>query len=615
MTTITTTIQSSQLDFNNIKNSLKTYLAQQPEFADYNFEASGLSNILDVLAYNTHINGLIANFALNESFLTTAQLRSSVVSHAESLGYTPRSKRGATAYLNLRISNTNSGRSTVVTLPAYTKFTTSVDGVSYNFQTIYPYIATDDGSGNYVFKTSTGSNLIPVYEGRQTTKTFIVGEVGDNQVYVIPDENLDTSTLDVRVYDTLTGSSYKAYTSLRRAVRIASDSTYYDIHETPNGYWDVHFGDGLTTGLAPVAGNKIVITYLSTTGATANTANRFTPSTTVSMDNANYNLSATVITAASGGADKESIETIRQNAPIAFAAQQRLVTALDYKGVIMANYAAATDVAAWGGEDNVPPKYGKVMVSIRFADGVNDTAQQIVKDSIVNDVTNNLAIVSIDTEFVDPIVTYIGCQTYFNYNPNRTTTPVSVAEAQVLNLIEQYSTNNLERFGGTFRRSNLLAEVDDLSDAILDSRMDITLQRRFTPTLNAATSYSVVFPVALASPNSQTYTVTSNNFIFNSQVCSIKNRLGSNILQVVAPDGTIITDNCGSYNTTTGVVTLTGITMSSVVGYTTNPEIKLSAIPANVATVKPTRNNILEVDLSSSFAIGSLDYENNRVTV
>lgn len=610
-----TTIQSSQLDFNNIKNSLKTYLAQQPEFADYNFEASGLSNILDVLAYNTHMNGLIANFALNESFLTTAQLRSSVVAHAESLGYAPRSKRAAAAYLRLSISNTNSGRSTTVTLPAYTKFTTAVEGVAYNFQTIYPYTATDDGSGNYVFTTNEGSPLIPVYEGRLTTKTFIVGEVSDNQVYVIPDENADTSTLDVKVYDTVTGTSYKAYTTIRRAVQITAESTYYDIHESPNGYWDLHFGDGLTTGLAPISGNKIVATYLSTVGAAANTANRFTPSTTVSMDSSNYNLNVVTLTAAAAGADKEAIETIRQNAPIAFAAQQRLVTALDYKGVIATNYAAVSDVAAWGGEDNIPPKYGKVMVSLKFADGVNSTAQQAIKNSIINDVTNNLAIVSIDTEFTDPIVTYVGCQAYFNYNPNRTTTPVSVAETQVMNLISAYSNNNLERFGGTFRRSNLLAEVDALSDAILDSRMDIVLQRRFTPTLNAATSYSLPFPVALASPNSQTHTVTSNNFIYNSQVSSIKNKLGTTTLQVIAPDGTVYVDNVGNYNPTTGVVTLTGLTISSVVGYTTDPEIKLTIIPANIATVKPTRNNVLEVDLSSSFAVGALDYENNRVTV
>ena len=610
-----TTIQSTQLDFDAIKNSLKTYFAQQSEFSDYNFEASGLSNILDVLAYNTHMNGLIANFALNESFLTTAALRSSVVSHSESLGYTPRSKTAAVAYLNLRLVNTLNGRSATVTLPSYTKFTSSVDGVSYNFQTIAPYTATDDGSGNYVFATSVGSASIPVYEGRQSTKTFLVGETTEEQIYVIPDENLDTATLDIKVYDTASGSSYSSYTSLRTAVTIDANSRYYDVHESPNGYWEIHFSDGLTTGQAPTAGNKIVVTYLSTTGSVANRANRFTPTTTVSMDNASYNLTTVVSSASAGGGDKETISSIRRNAPIAFAAQQRLVTALDYKGVILANYGSVTDAVAWGGEDNIPPTYGAVLVSLIFADNVDANAKQAVKDSIVNDVTNNLSIMSIDTEFVDPIVTYIGCQTYFNYNPNKSIISVSIAENQVIDTIESYFDTNLGQFGGTFRRSNLLAEVDDLSDAILDSRMDVILQRRITPTLNASTSYTINFPVGLASPNSTTNTITSNTFIYNSQTASIKNALSSNVLQVVDPSGIVLVDNVGSYNTTTGVITLTGLNISSVVGYTANPELKISAIPSNPATVRSSKNYVLELDLGSSFAVGSLDYENNRVSI
>jgi hypothetical protein len=610
-----TTIQSSQLDFDNIKNSLKTYLAQQPEFTDYNFEASGLSNVLDVLAYNTHLNGLIANFALNEAFLTTAQLRSSVVSHSEALGYTPRSKKAAVANLRLSIVNTNSGRSSIVTLPAYTKFTTSVNGVSYSFQTISPYTATDNGTGTYVFNTTAGSTNIPVYEGRQTTKTFIVGDQTDNQVYVIPDENIDTSTLDVKVYDTLTGTSYTSYKSIKTAVRIDALSTYYDVHESPNGFCEIHFSDGLTLGLAPVAGNKIVVTYLSTNGAVANTANRFTAVTTVPMDNSNYTLTVTVQSSAAGGSEKESIESIRQNAPVAFAAQQRLVTALDYKGVIQANYPAITDAIAWGGEDNVPAKYGKTLVSLRFADGVDAGSQQAIKNSIINDVTNNLAIMSIDTEFVDPIVTYLGCQTYFNYNPNKSTISVNIAESQVVAKVQEYFDNFLERFGGTFRRSNILADVDDISDAILDSRMDVTMQRRFTPTLNAATSYSIVYPVAIATPNGSTHTVTSNTFVYNSEVCSIKNRLNSNVLQVVNSTDIVRVDNIGNYNQTTGVISLTGLNISSVVGFTTNPEIRLNVVPANSSTIKPDRNFLLELDLNTSFALGTLDYENTRVSV
>lgn len=610
-----TTIQSTQLDFNAIKSSLKTYFAQQPEFSDYNFEAAGLSNILDVLAYNTHMNGLIANFALNESFLTTAQLRSSVVSHSESLGYTPRSKTAAVAYLRLSFVNTTNGRSTSATLPAYSTFTTSVDGVSYNFQTLVPYTAIDDGNGNYVFRTSTGSTSIPVYEGRLSTKTFLVGETSEDQIYVIPDNSVDTATVDVKVYDTVGGTSFTSYTSLKTAIIIESTSTYYDIHESPNGFWELHFSDGLTTGLAPTAGNRIVVTYLKTAGPLANGANRFTPGTTISMDNATYNVTALVQSPAAGGRDKETISSIRSNAPIAFAAQQRLVTALDYKGVILANYGAVEDVIAWGGEDNIPAKYGKVLVSLIFTDGVDAAAQQAIKDSIVQDVTNNLSIMSIDTEFVDPVTTYVGCQTYFNYNPNKSTISVSIAESQVTNVIKSYFANNLGKFAGTFRRSNLLADVDNLSEAILDSRMDVVVQRRVTPTLNAATSYTIIFPVSLATPNSSTYTITSNPFIYNSQSCTIRNKLSSNTLQVVNSTGTVIVDNVGSYAPTTGVVTLTGLTINSVVGYTSNPELKINAMPSNPATIRSSNNFVLELDLGSSFAIGSLDYENSRAGI
>ena len=609
------TIQSTQLDFDAIKSSLKTYFAQQPEFTDYNFEAAGLSNLLDVLAYNTHMNGLIANFALNESFLTTAQLRSSVVSHSEALGYTPRSKTAAVAYLRLSIVNTTNGRSSIVTLPAYSKFTTSVDGISYNFQTIVPYYATDDGTGSYLFRTADGSINIPVYEGRQSTKTFFVGESTEDQIYVIPDDSVDTATLDVKVYDTVSGSSYKSYTSLKSAITIDATSTYYDLHESPNGFWEMHFSDGLTTGVAPKAGNKIVVNYLSSVGSTANGANRFVPVTTVTMDNATYNLLTTVQAPAAGGGDKETISSIRRNAPISFAAQQRLVTALDYKGVILANYGAVDDAIAWGGEDNIPAYYGKVLVSLIFADNVTTAAQQAIKDSIVANITNNLSIMAIDTQFLDPVVTFVGCQTYFNYNPNKSTISVGIAETQVTNNIISYFANNLGRFGGAFRRSNVLAEIDNLSDAILDSRMDVLLHRRFTPVLNTTTSYSIQFPVGLASPNSSTPIVTSNTFIYNSEPCTISNRLSDNVLQVVNATGLVKIDNVGSYNTGTGVVTLTGLNISSVVGYTANPEIKIYAVPANQATIKSSNNYVLELDLASSFAIGNLDYENTRIGI
>jgi hypothetical protein len=607
-----TSITSTQLDFNNIKNKLKTFLAQQPEFADYNFEAAGLSNILDVLAYNTHFNGLIANFALNESFLTTAQLRSSVVSHAESLGYTPRSRAAAVAYVTISITNTNSGRSSTVTLPAGTRFTAPVDGVQYTFQTRTAFVATDNGNGVYTFLSSTGSTSIPIYEGTSTTKTFYVGETTERQLYVIPDANIDTSTLDVKVYASATSSEYVQYTDLDRASSITSTSTYYDVHEAPNGFFELHFGDGVVTGRAPIAGNKVVVNYLTTSGPEGNRATTFTPITTITMDGSQYTLNVVTAVVATGGAEKEDLESIRQNAPIAYAAQQRLVTANDYKGLILANFAAVRDCSAWGGEDNDPPEYGKAIVSLKFADGVDSAAQQTVKDSIVNNLTNNLSIMSIDTKFVDPEIAYIGCGTTFNYNPNLSTTPVNIVESQIVSVIQQYFDDNLEVFDGVFRRSNLLTLIDNISAAVLNSRIDVTVQRRFTPTLNTSASYTIIFPVVIGSPDNLQYKITTNTFTYQGQVCTIKNVLNGTKLQVINSLNEVVVDNIGSYAPTTGRVSLVGFAPTAIQSGT---QILVSAVPANQSTVRPLRNYILELDTSNTFARGILDYQTTSSTL
>lgn len=601
-----TNITSTQLDFDNIKNKLKTYFAQQDEFSDYDFEASGLSNLLDVLAYNTHFNGLIANFALNEAFLTSAQLRSSVLSHAESLGYTPRSKTSSIAHLNLQITNRNSGRSPTVSLPAFTRFTSTVDGVAYTFQTTANHTATDDGNGVYRFQTSASSFNIPVVEGISTTKTFYVASSSERQIYIIPDINADTSTLDVKVFDSATSSSFVQYTDLDRASVVNAQSTYYNIHEAPNGFYELHFGDGFTTGKAPIAGNKITVTYLSSNGSDSNRAASFTPVNTVSMDGVSYTLGVTTAIRSAGGSDKESIETVRQNAPIAYAAQQRLVTSNDYVGLITNNFAAVSDVSAWGGEDNIPPEYGKVLVSLKFTDDISPAAQQAVKDSIVNNLTNNLSIMSIDTKFVDPITTLIGCSVTFNYNPNLSTTPVNIIENQVVTTIQNYFNSNLKVFNEAFRRSNILSTIDDISPALLNSRMDVTVRQDFTPTLNVQRTYNVFFPMEIATPDSLGVKVTSNPFTFNNVLCTIRNKLTSTKLQIVDVESNVVVDNIGQYFPITGEVRIVGFAPQSI---QTGTVINLTVIPANQSTIRPLRNYILDLNSSLTSARGVLDHQ------
>lgn len=608
-----TSIKSTQLDFDVIKANLKEFLKSQSEFADYDFEASGLNNILDVLAYNTHYNGLIANFALNESFLTTSQLRSSIVAHAESLGYVPRSYSSSQAKLNISVTVTDTNRPTTITLPRNTEFTSTVDDVSYTFQTRENFTGTDDGTGLYQFTVDTsGDTAIPVFEGTEKTKTFFVGEKADTQIYVIPDVTIDTSTIRVRVFDTATSTNFTTYTNISKAVRITSDTTYYQIKEVPNGYYEIIFGDGVSTGKAPIAGNKIIVDYLSTKGTLANGASSFTTTAQLTVNSIAYNVVATTANSSAGGAYKESIESIRQNAPIAFGSQRRLVTAEDYKAQILTNYGSyLDDVIAWGGHDNVPQVYGKVYAGLKFKSNIAVDVQQAVKDEIITELSENLSIMSIDLVFADVETTFLEVQTFFNLDPDLTSSTAKAVEQNVQTTVNNYFSSNLQKFGKVFRRSNILSVIDDLDVAILNSRMEVKMQRSFTPTAGTSLSYTINFPATLASADDSLHTVTTTNFTFNSKTCSIKNRLNSNKLQIISQDGTIEADNIGSYDAAVGTINLVGFNPSAFAG----SGIKITATPANQSTIRPLRNFVLDIDTSKSTSSALLDFQNTAVTL
>lgn len=659
-----TTINSSALDFNNIKNNLKTYLANKDEFRDYNFEASGLSNILDVLAYNTHINALIANFALNESFLGTAQLRSSVISLAEGIGYIPDTITSSVARIRIYFTTTVTPRQQKITLPAYTKFTTTVDDVTYTFQTIEAYYATDDGTGFYEFVTADGSNQIPIYEGTTRTKTFLVGEYEDNPVYVIPDNTIDAATVSVNVYENVSSSSATPYQNILNATSISSQSTIYILKESPNGFYELSFGDGATFGVAPSAGNKIEVTYLSSAGADANNATVFVPLTTYTFDTISVSLNTTVIQPATGGKDRESIESIRQNAPFQYASQNRMVTADDYSALILKNYSNfIQDIISWGGEDALNPEFGAVYSSILFNDDVTDATIDEIKLNILA-IARQLAVASFNLRFEDPVTTYVEMDTFYQFNPRLTDLTVNNVNDLIRTSITNYFTDNTGKFGQAFRRSNLLSIVDDIDNAVLSSRANVRMQQRFVPTtpnlisvinqntlgsltetqLNAivnlvvsrkfdeAANYIVTnelapdktftelrtklsstrlsnnqtlrFPTDIAIPDDVNYTVTSSQFVYQGVICELRNRLTSNIIQIVRVAGNdVLLDNVGSYNAGTGVVTINYFNPTSIVGGV--DYIKLSAVPANQSAIAPIRNErlIFDPDRSSTNAV------------
>ena len=595
-----TTIKSTSLDFDAIKNNLKTFLEQSGEFNDYNFEASGLSSILDVLAYNTHYNGLIANFALNESFLGTAQLRGSVISLAEGIGYVPDSKTSSQAIVKLSMNLSGiPDRESKISIDDGFKFNATVDDTQYVFQTLEDLSATDDGNGIYNFTDVSGEQNITIYEGTSRRKTFLALSATDNPNYIIPDPNMDIDTAVVRVYENSSSSNFTTYTNILKATTISQNSTLFILKEAPNGYFELSFGNGRTLGVAPSAGNKITIDYLSVSGDASDTAKIFSPQNQVTVGGEQYNVTVSTVSNAIGGGDKETIDSIRKNAPFQYASQNRMVTAVDYSTLVLRNFSTLIkDIQSYGGEDALEPEFGTVFLSILFNDNVGAERIQSTKDEI-QDLAKQLSVASFNLKFDDPVKTFIETQVFFQFNANLTTLSRNTIQDNVNTVIDNYFTTNTGKFSQSFRRSNLLTLIDNVSPAILSSRASIKIQRRFVPTLNTIQDHTLRYAAGIAEPDDVNYVITSSAFTLNNNTCILRNKLNSNKLEVFNQDDNIIViDNVGSFDSDT--VRIVGLQIDSFVG--ANQFIKVSATPSNQSVVTPFRQDIVERDGNNSFS-------------
>ena len=592
-----TNITSTALDFDTIRNSLKTYFAQQPEFSDYNFETSGLSNILDVLAYNTHFNGLTANFATNEAFLNTAQLRSSVVSHAEALGYRPRSRTPSSSSLTLYVNLSGvANRPSSITLNSGWEFNASNESETFKFITDKNYSAVDDGNGLYSFTDVNGNSNIKVFQGEFKTKTFIVDDTAENQIYVIPDESLDTGKITVNVYDTPTSTKFTSYYFLDTALTVDSTTAFFDIKEAPNGYYEINFGDGKSFGKSPAIGSKVVVRYFSSRGTDANGCSGFKSANSYVLNDVNYPVNIQTQKSSTEGYEKETIESIRKLAPLQFASQKRLVTSADYRSMILSNFPVVKDVAVWGGEDNVPIDYGKVYISLQYQDGTSESVKTETQNNIETNFTNKLSVMSISNKYVTPDETYLEITGNFNYDPSLTNDTGSAIQTSITNFLQEYFTNTLNSFNSSFSRSEVLTEVSDLNRAILSAKMDLKVQQRLNVTVGSPKNYNVYFPVVLIPAEAQDYSIESSMFTYGDDAvrCTVKNKLNSNILQVVSTTGTVIVEDIGSYNYQKGSVNLNGFAPVSI--STGTPYITFSSTPLDQSMISPLRNYVLRLD-------------------
>ena len=591
-----TKLQVTELDFDLIKDNLKTYMKNQNEFTDYNFEGSGMSQIIDLLAYNTHYLAMNANFAMNEAFLDSATLRSSVVSHAKKLGYTPRSARAPVAYIDIVL---NSSTSLSATLAKGTRFTTKIDGSTFGFvNNTALSITPSNGVMRFI--------NVPIYEGTLITSRYTVDLNNIEQKFMVSDERADTTTLSVSVQNSTSDTTTTTYTLATDITQVTSGAKVYFLQENGSGKFEVYFGDGVV-GSAISNGNIVQLQYVVTNKTKANGANLFS---TTSIDGETDVTVASLI-AARGGAEPETISSIKFNAPLDYASQGRAVTTQDYKTILPTVYAGTKAVQVWGGEDNDPPIYGQVFLSVRTQSGVDLTQAQ--KNSIAVDL-KKYNVASIRPTFVNPEVTKLKLKVNFKFDSKTTTKSVGDLETLIRTTITNYNSNDLQNFDVVFRHSKLSGLIDSTDTSILSNTTRITLNKIVTPVLNTITQYVINFNNPLYNPHADHNKVmggitSSTGFTIstNTNTLYLDDDGSGNIRTYYLVGGTTRTyvdSTAGTIDYTTGKIVLTDLIITGTTS--TDGKISIDILPASNDIVS-VRNQLLEIDLTNTSVDGTVD--------
>ena len=479
-------LQISDLDFDQIKTNLKAYLKQQSQFQDYDFDGAGLNILLDILAYNTHYNSYYLNMVANEAFLDTALLRDSVVSHAKTLGYIPFSVTAPRAIVNVTV---DSGTTTPETLTIPKGFTFSsnlIDSLSYNFVVLEETTVTKSNT-SFFFED------LEIYEGSLVSYVFNYTENSNpKSVFVLPDNNIDTTTISVSVSPNVGNTSTQIYNQVTDILDITSTSEAYFLQESKNGNYEIYFGDGVI-GKALNDGAVVTVTYLVTNGVAANQTDGFIAAAPIG---AYSDIVIDVVDVASGGATRETVDSIKYSAAAQYATQNRLVTTSDYESYIKSKYPSIDSLSVWGGEDETPKVFGKVYISLKPK--TNYFISETEKQRIIDEIINPKAIVSVSAEIRDPEFLYLIVESLVQYDQKKTSLDEGTIRNNIRQAILDFRDTNLNKFAGTFVLSKLQDAVDSTNgESIIGSEVVVRVQRRFEPKLNESASYTVQYDVPI----------------------------------------------------------------------------------------------------------------------
>ena len=610
MATNDTRLTVTEFDFDEVKTNLKIFLKAQTEFTDYDFEGSGMNILLDTLAYNTHYLGFNANMLANEMFLDSASLRSSITSHAKTLGYIPSSARAPKATVNVTLNTTSI---TSATMPAGTIFDTTVDDVSYQFVTVTDVTKSNTGSGIPFLSTS-------IYEGTFVTTRYTVDSSDVDQRFLITDNRADTSTLTVKVQTSSSDTTTTTYTEATDITQVTSSSNVYFLQEVEAGLFEVYFGDGII-GVALSDDNIVLLTYVVSNKSAANGASIFTSAAAIATVT---DVSVATVSIASAGAEPESLASIKYNAPLDYASQGRCVTTEDYKVVVKNLFSNTQSVQVFGGDSGSydtsigvvsTPEYGKVFISIKSTTGNNLTTTE--KTQLVTDLSP-YTVASITPVIVDPQTTQLILTTTFKFDSSKTTSTASELATLVTNTLTSFNTNTLGQFEGMFRHSHVTGLIDDTDTSIKSNVTNVVMAHNLTPTTTASTSYTINFNNSFYNPHSG-HNASSGGIIASTgfkisgdttnEMFFDDDGEGNLRVYYLTAGVRIYQDaTAGTVNYSDGSISINGIyitTISDVDG-ASSTVIRITAIPDSLDIV-PVRNQVLEIDFTNSTVTGEVD--------
>ena len=588
-------LEVSELDFDAIKSNLKTFLQNQSEFQDYDFEGSGFAVLLDMLAYNTHYLGFNANMLANEMYLDSADVRKNIVSLAKMLGYTPTSAKSPSASIDITMNNVT-GSPATITAAKGTVFTTTVDGTSYQFVT---NAETTISPTNGVYKFES----LSIFEGTLVTFKYTVDSSDVDQRFIIPSLNADTTTLKVTVQNSASDTTTNTYTKATGITSLTDTSRVYFLQESDEGKFEVYFGDGVI-GKSLTDGNIVILEYVVTNKTEANGASSFTLSGTIDGFS---DVSISTVSNAQGGSEPQTKESIRFNAPLQYSAQDRAVTTSDYETKVLELYPNAQAVSAWGGDEETPV-YGTVKISIKAASG--STLTNATKVDLVTQL-KKFNVASVRPEIVDPETTKILLTSQVKYDSNATIKTTDTLKSNILTTLTNFNSTNLQKFDSIFRYSKVSKEIDNTDTSILSNITTLKIRKDFTPTLNSSTLYNVYFRNALYNPHSEHNKAAggileSSGFKVDGDTTNemfLDDDGAGNVRRYYIVSGvrTYANNTQGTINYSTGQITLNSLNIASVsnIRGSSSSVIELTVKPDSNDVV-PVRNQILEIDTANS---------------